>query len=162
MDRSRALCGCWSVPARNDRSSASTLRFAGSHNDRLCEALHGVRHCAWPHPLLEPSCLVLYSAEGRALKAPSRRRSCDMLGTPDNMKTRQRQFVVEIKGGRRLPKAQAASIWGSTDLKALTREVEDRAPHLFSSAEAPHTQVAAESGPTQLPYRSGFWTCQGR
>ncbi|CAN7643846.1 hypothetical protein [Rhizobium sp. LjRoot258] len=66
------------------------------------------------------------------------------------MKTRQRQFVVEIKGGRRLPKAQAASIWGSTDLKALTREVEDRAPHLFSSAEAPHTQVAAESGPTQL------------
>ncbi|WP_072377286.1 hypothetical protein [Rhizobium tibeticum] len=66
------------------------------------------------------------------------------------MKTRQRQFVVEIKGGRRLPKAQAASIWGGTDLKALTREVEDGAPHLFSSAEAPHTQVAAEGRPTQL------------
>ncbi|CDM62122.1 MULTISPECIES: hypothetical protein [Rhizobium] len=71
------------------------------------------------------------------------------------MKTRQRQFVVEIKGGRRLQKAQAASIWGGTDLKALAREVEDKAPHLFSSTEAPHTQVDAEGGgPTQLQTNS--------
>ncbi len=52
------------------------------------------------------------------------------------MKTPQRNFVVEYKSGRRLPKVQTNSIWGSTDLKALAREVENKAPHLFQSNEA--------------------------
>jgi hypothetical protein len=49
------------------------------------------------------------------------------------MKTPQRKFVVELKSGRRQPKATAASIWGDTDFKALVREVEDDASHLFNS-----------------------------
>lgn len=53
------------------------------------------------------------------------------------MKTPPRRFVVEVKSGRRQPKAQTNSIWGDTDFKALAREVEDKAPHLFNSDEAP-------------------------
>jgi hypothetical protein len=52
------------------------------------------------------------------------------------MKTPQRNFVVEFRSGRRQPKAGATSIWGDTDFKALVREAEDRAPHLFNSNEA--------------------------
>jgi hypothetical protein len=55
------------------------------------------------------------------------------------MKTPQRRFVVEFKSGRRQPKAQTNSIWGDTDLEALSREVEDTAPHLFNSNEGPGT-----------------------
>lgn len=53
------------------------------------------------------------------------------------MKTPQRRFVVEFKTGRRKARAQTNSIWGDTDLKALTREVEDTTWHLFNSKEAP-------------------------
>ncbi|TCN34121.1 hypothetical protein [Sinorhizobium americanum] len=63
------------------------------------------------------------------------------------MKTPQRRFVVEFKSGRRQPKAQTNSIWGDTDLKALSREVEDTAPHLFNSDEAPVTPASAEARP---------------
>ncbi|PLT99069.1 hypothetical protein [Sinorhizobium medicae] len=58
------------------------------------------------------------------------------------MKTPKRRFVVEFKSGRRQPKAQTNSIWGDTDLKALSREVEDTAPHLFDSNEAPLTPAS--------------------
>ncbi|MDW9565158.1 hypothetical protein GOB35_30880, partial [Sinorhizobium meliloti] len=53
------------------------------------------------------------------------------------MKTPQWRFVVERKSRRRQPKAQTNSIWGDTDLKALAREVEDTASHLFDSDEGP-------------------------
>lgn len=55
------------------------------------------------------------------------------------MKTTQRSFVVAFKSGRRQPKMVAKSIWGDMDLKALAREVEDKASHLFSSNEASST-----------------------
>lgn len=64
------------------------------------------------------------------------------------MKTPQRRFVVEFRSGRRQPKAQTNSIWGDTDLKALAREVEDTAPHLFNSNEGPGTPDAGETRPT--------------
>ncbi|WP_081160609.1 hypothetical protein [Ensifer aridi] len=63
------------------------------------------------------------------------------------MKTPQRRFVVEFKSGRRQPKAQTNSIWGDTDLKALAREVEDTAPHLFNSNEAPENSDPGETRP---------------
>ncbi|WP_457661399.1 hypothetical protein [Sinorhizobium medicae] len=62
------------------------------------------------------------------------------------MKTPQRSFVVEFKSGRRQPKTKANSIWGDTDLRALAREVEEKASHLFSSNEAPLTPNSAEMG----------------
>ncbi|WP_037390178.1 hypothetical protein [Sinorhizobium americanum] len=63
------------------------------------------------------------------------------------MKTPQRRFVVEFKSGRRQSKGQTNSIWGDTDLKALAREVEQKAPHLFNSHEAPATPNPAETTP---------------
>lgn len=47
------------------------------------------------------------------------------------MKTQQRKFVVEIKSARRRSTTRPDSIWNDTDLKALVREVEADAPHLF-------------------------------
>lgn len=61
------------------------------------------------------------------------------------MKTPQRRFVVEFRSGRRKPKAQTNSIWGDTDLKALAREVEDAASHLFNSNEAAGTPDSGET-----------------
>ncbi|NTG05325.1 hypothetical protein G6L29_30585 [Agrobacterium rhizogenes] len=58
------------------------------------------------------------------------------------MRTPQRSFVVEFKSGRRPPKAGTNSIWGDTDLKAVAREVEDEASHLFRSNEVPSTPDA--------------------
>ncbi|WP_049730988.1 hypothetical protein [Rhizobium ecuadorense] len=48
------------------------------------------------------------------------------------MKPQQRKFVVEFKSGRRRSPVQPDSIWGNTDLKALAREAEYDAPHLFA------------------------------
>jgi hypothetical protein len=48
------------------------------------------------------------------------------------MKTQQRKFIVERKGGRRRLTIQPASIWGDTDLKAIVRKAEADAPHLFA------------------------------
>ncbi|QQF06254.1 hypothetical protein [Sinorhizobium meliloti] len=62
------------------------------------------------------------------------------------MKTPQRRFVVEFKSGRRQPKTKTNSIWGDTDLKALAREVEEKASHLFNANEAPLTPDSAEMG----------------
>ncbi|MEZ2127675.1 MULTISPECIES: hypothetical protein [unclassified Sinorhizobium] len=52
------------------------------------------------------------------------------------MKTPQRKFTVEFKSARRQPKSRTNSIWGDMDLKALVRDAEDNAPHLFKSNEA--------------------------
>jgi len=49
------------------------------------------------------------------------------------MKTQQRTFVVERKSARRRSAMQPASIWDDTDLKALVREAEADAPHLFEA-----------------------------
>ncbi|WFU05250.1 hypothetical protein QA648_31510 (plasmid) [Rhizobium sp. CB3171] len=47
------------------------------------------------------------------------------------MKTPQRNFVVEVKSKRRRSTTRPNSIWGNTDLKALARQAETEAPHLF-------------------------------
>ncbi|MGO7133531.1 hypothetical protein AB9E06_22025 [Rhizobium leguminosarum] len=52
------------------------------------------------------------------------------------MKTPQRKFIVEFKSGRRPTKGRTNSIWGDTDLKAFSREAEDKAPHPFNSNAA--------------------------
>ncbi|MBD9627038.1 hypothetical protein IB279_29230 [Ensifer sp. ENS06] len=51
------------------------------------------------------------------------------------MKPQQRKFVVEFKSGRRRSTINPSSIWGDTDLKALVREAETEAPHLFEPAD---------------------------
>ncbi|WP_028055615.1 hypothetical protein [Sinorhizobium medicae] len=63
------------------------------------------------------------------------------------MKAPQRRFVVEFKSGRRQPKARSKSIWGDTDLKALAREVEEKASHLFNSDEAAGMPASVETAP---------------
>lgn len=49
------------------------------------------------------------------------------------MKPQQRKFIVEVKSARRRSAIRPTSIWGDTDLKALVREAETEAPHLFES-----------------------------
>ncbi|MFK0278432.1 hypothetical protein ACIQUG_32510 [Ensifer sp. NPDC090286] len=53
------------------------------------------------------------------------------------MRQQQRKFIVEFKSPRRRSAVRPASIWGDTDLKALAREAESDAPHLFAVAGRP-------------------------
>ena len=56
----------------------------------------------------------------------------------------QRSFVVERKSSRRRPKAEASSIWGDTDFKALARAAEAEAPNIFTAQpEQPAAVVEA-------------------
>lgn len=71
------------------------------------------------------------------------------------MKTPQRRFVVEFKSGRRLPKSQAISIWGDTDLKALAREVEDQSSHLFGTAGTVVNEVTDPAPDTDASILAG-------
>lgn len=57
----------------------------------------------------------------------------------------QRSFVIERKSSRRRQKAQASSIWGDTDFKALARDAEVYAPHVFE--EQPQSAGAPEAAP---------------
>uniref|UniRef100_UPI003F4954A0 hypothetical protein n=1 Tax=Ensifer adhaerens TaxID=106592 RepID=UPI003F4954A0 len=50
------------------------------------------------------------------------------------MRPQQRKFIVEVKSARRRSTIRPSSIWGDTDLKALVREAEADAPHLFEPA----------------------------
>jgi hypothetical protein len=70
------------------------------------------------------------------------------------MKTPRRSFVVELRSGRRQPKAGTNSIWGDTDLKAVTREVEQKVPHLFMSHDAPGAPGSGEAMPAD-PINAG-------
>ncbi|MQB45855.1 hypothetical protein [Rhizobium sp. ICMP 5592] len=56
------------------------------------------------------------------------------------MKTQQRNFVVEFKSGRRRSSLKQDAIWGGTDLKALAREAEAEAPHLFERSTVSATE----------------------
>ena len=68
------------------------------------------------------------------------------------MKTQQRKFVVERKVCRRRLTMQPASIWGDTDLKALVREVETDAPHLFAHHTVSDTlDQVSEQQPEPVP-----------
>ncbi|MBD9649926.1 hypothetical protein IB267_16335 [Ensifer sp. ENS09] len=63
------------------------------------------------------------------------------------MKPQQRKFIVEVKPSRRRSAVRPASIWGDTDLKALAREAESQAPHLFETvgqADAAPAPLSAE------------------
>ncbi|MBV7521142.1 hypothetical protein [Ensifer sp. ENS12] len=53
------------------------------------------------------------------------------------MKPQQRKFIVEVKSARRRSTVGPSSIWGDTDLKALVREAESEAPHLFGIVARP-------------------------
>jgi hypothetical protein len=65
------------------------------------------------------------------------------------MKTQQRKFVVERKSGRRRLTMQPKSIWGDTDLKALVREVETDAPHLFEPSAVSDTSFQISESQTE-------------
>ncbi|MBB4189060.1 hypothetical protein GGE07_005740 [Sinorhizobium terangae] len=65
------------------------------------------------------------------------------------MKTPPRKFIVEFKSARRQQKGRTNSMWGETDFKALNREVEEMAPHLFSSTEATAMPKADPSPPIE-------------
>ncbi|MGJ7041615.1 hypothetical protein J2Y63_004890 [Shinella sp. BE166] len=56
----------------------------------------------------------------------------------------QRSFVVVKKNSRRQSKAQASSIWGDTDFKALAREAEIDAPGIFVEQPVAAEPPAAE------------------
>ena len=60
------------------------------------------------------------------------------------MKSR-RNFVVEIKSNRRQIRPQATSIWGDTDLKAISRDVENELPMTGSSLSLEKTRVVQVS-----------------
>jgi hypothetical protein len=66
------------------------------------------------------------------------------------MKTPLRNFVVERKSGRRRSTMRPASIWGDTDLKALVREAEADAPHLFEPSAVSNTS-SQDSEPQPEP-----------
>lgn len=61
------------------------------------------------------------------------------------MKPQQRKFIVEFKSGRRRTANKPTSIWSDTDLKALVREAENDAPHLFDGAERAHAIAPEQS-----------------
>ncbi|WP_033058209.1 hypothetical protein [Sinorhizobium arboris] len=65
------------------------------------------------------------------------------------MKAPPRKFIVEFKSPRRQQKGRTNSMWGETDFKALTREVEEIAPHLFNSTEATATPKADHHPPVE-------------
>lgn len=88
----------------------------------------------------------LYWCAHQECSSADRRRPFQLCLDREYMKTPQRSFVVEFKSARRQPKAPKNSIWGDTDLKALAREVEEKASHLFGST-APATSCSAGTGP---------------
>ncbi|WP_256119201.1 hypothetical protein [Shinella lacus] len=67
----------------------------------------------------------------------------------------QRSFVVVKKNSRRQSKAQASSIWGDTDFKALAREAEIEAPGVFLeqpiAAEPPAAEPALVEEVAEAP-----------
>ncbi|MBD9541347.1 hypothetical protein IB276_17990 [Ensifer sp. ENS04] len=65
------------------------------------------------------------------------------------MRPQQRKFIVEFKSPRRRSAVRPASIWGDTDLKALAREAESDAPHLFEVA-GPPTDLSSKQSTLEL------------
>lgn len=68
------------------------------------------------------------------------------------MKTQQRNFIVEIKGKRRSA-VPPKSIWGTTDISTLVREVKADAPHLFNSQDTKTGEaqpIRADAAPTKI------------
>lgn len=61
------------------------------------------------------------------------------------MKPQQRKFIVEVKSARRRTTTIPSSIWGDTDLKALVRQAETEAPHLFEPAQHPGEPTPGQS-----------------
>lgn len=61
------------------------------------------------------------------------------------MKPQQRKFIVEFKSGRRRTANKPTSIWSDTDLKALVREAETDAPHLFDGGKRAHESAHEQS-----------------
>ncbi len=69
------------------------------------------------------------------------------------MKTQKRTFVVEHKFARRRSIAPPKSIWGDTDFKALTRQVNEDAEGLFAPPVVETAQGPLEALPLQRSER---------
>lgn len=63
----------------------------------------------------------------------------------------QRNFVVEYKSNRRQPRETAKSIWGNTDLRALSEAVADDMPATIAARQPSETPLAMESAITPQP-----------
>ena len=65
------------------------------------------------------------------------------------MRATRRNFVIEYKNRSRQTKSdKPVSIWGDTDLKAVTRQVEEQSAHLFKKeVEAPIVDQAVWNSP---------------
>lgn len=66
------------------------------------------------------------------------------------MKKALRPFVVEIKSGRRRTNLPQNSVWGTTDLKAMLREAENDAPHLFTPVNAPEIRDSEDTHSSEV------------
>lgn len=77
----------------------------------------------------------------------------DFIPKIGHMKAPPRKFVVEFKAGRRRSAMKPdTSIWGKTDLRALVREAESDAPHLFGPSNASKaSEHVSEAQPAQAP-----------
>lgn len=77
------------------------------------------------------------------------------------MKPQQRNFIVEVKSGRRRSAVRPASIWGDTDLKALVRPIAQRRissqlsvkPSSLRRGRAPEAAIKSGAQSVEL-YRS--------
>lgn len=63
----------------------------------------------------------------------------------------QRKFVVEYKSNRRQPRETAKSIWGNTDLSALSKAVADDMPATRAAVPPSETLPKCEAAATPRP-----------
>ncbi len=63
----------------------------------------------------------------------------------------QRNFVVEYKSNRRQPRETAKSIWGNTDLRALSKAVADDMPAKRAAEQPSETLPKLETAATPRP-----------
>lgn len=63
----------------------------------------------------------------------------------------QRNFVVEYKSNRRQPRETAKSIWGNTDLRALSKAVADDMPATIAAVQPSETPLTIETAITPQP-----------
>lgn len=63
----------------------------------------------------------------------------------------QRNFVVEYKSNRKQPRETAKSIWGNTDLRALSEAVADDMPATKAAVQPSETLLKIETAATPQP-----------
>lgn len=73
----------------------------------------------------------------------------NLLKNPTNRP--QRNFVVEYKSNRKQPRETAKSIWGNTDLRALSNAVADQMPAAKEVVQPSETLPKVETAATPQP-----------